>query len=70
MYFFQLGVSPQYQGKGYGKEILNLIIQDLKSTAIEKISIEVDSNNQIAFNLYRKCGFQVETSFGYFRKAN
>jgi len=65
---FGLGISPQHQGKGYGKELLNLILEDLKKKDIKNVFIEVDSTNKNAFNLYLKCGFEVETSYDYHRK--
>lgn len=65
---FGLGIAPQYQGKGFGRELLNLIAADLKNKGIENITIEVDSTNKNAFNLYKKFGFEVETSFDYYRK--
>jgi len=66
---FGLGISPQHQGKGYGKELLNLILEDLKKKDIQNVFIEVDSTNKNAFNLYLKCGFEVETSYDYYRKS-
>lgn len=66
---FGLGVVPQYRGKGFGREILNLIVADLKNRGRENITIEVDSTNKNAFNLYKKFGFEVETSFDYYRKS-
>ncbi len=65
---FGLGVVPKCQGKGFGRQILNLILVDLKDKGIENITIEVDSTNENAFKLYKKCGFEVETSFNYYRK--
>jgi ribosomal protein S18 acetylase RimI-like enzyme len=65
---FGLGISPKHQGKGFGKEILNLILKDLKKKDIQNVSIEVDSTNKNAFNLYVKCGFEIETSYNYYRK--
>ncbi len=65
---FGFEVSPQYQGKGFGRAILKRILTDLKNRGRENITIEVDSTNKNAFNLYRKCGFEVETSFDYYRK--
>ena len=65
---FGLGISPKYQGKGLGKEFLNLILEDLKKKEIQNVSIEVDSSNKNAFNLYVKCGFEVETTYDYYRK--
>jgi ribosomal protein S18 acetylase RimI-like enzyme len=65
---FGLGISPQYQGRGLGKELLNLILNDLKKKNIQNVSIEVNSRNKNAFNLYLKCGFEIETSYDYYRK--
>lgn len=68
-YIFGFGVSPKYQGQGFGKEILKLMLKDMKNNAIENIAIEVEDTNTRAFNLYKKCGFKLETSFNYFRKG-
>lgn len=67
-YIFGLGIIPKYQGKGFGKAMLKLLLKDLVEQNIEKIMIEVDSENEKAFNLYKKCGFEIETAFEYFRK--
>jgi ribosomal protein S18 acetylase RimI-like enzyme len=67
-YIFGLGIIPEYQGKGFGKAMLELLLKDLIEENIEKIMIEVDSENENAFNLYKKCGFEIETAFEYFRK--
>lgn len=68
-FLFGVGVSPQYQGKGFGKEIMNLLLSDLHRRGIENIAIEVDSTNDNAYNLYLKCGFEVEASVDYYRKS-
>ncbi|UOY92589.1 GNAT family N-acetyltransferase [Ectobacillus sp. JY-23] len=63
------GVSPHYQGQGLGKEILHCILEDLHGKGIEQITIDVHSTNQGAFHLYKACGFHVEATFHYYRKA-
>ncbi|WMJ87869.1 GNAT family N-acetyltransferase [Anaerocolumna sp. MB42-C2] len=65
---FGLGITPQYQGKGYGQIIMKLLLKKLKSSEKDNITIEVDSSNDRAFKLYKKLGFIVETSFDYYRK--
>lgn len=65
---FGFGITPEFRGKGYGYELLHLIVEQLRQSGIRKIVIEVDSNNTHAFNLYRKFGFQIETAFEYYRK--
>lgn len=66
---FGLGIVPKYQGKGYGKGMLELLLKYLQEKRIENITIEVNSDNERAFNLYRKCGFEVQTAFEYYRKS-
>jgi len=65
---FGLGISPPFQGKGLGKELLNLILEDLENRGIQNITIEVDSTNKNALNLYIKSGFGIETSYAYYKK--
>jgi ribosomal protein S18 acetylase RimI-like enzyme len=67
-YIFGFGIIPKYQGKGFGKAMLKLILKDLIEQNVEKILIEVNSENERAFNLYKKYGFEVQTAFEYFRK--
>lgn len=67
-YIFGFGIIPKYQGKGFGKASLQLMLKELAEQKIEKIVIEVDSKNESAFNLYKKCGFEVQTSYEYYRR--
>ncbi len=61
------GIIPEYRGKGLGKEMLLQITENLISKGYKDIIIEVDSKNQAAFELYKKCGFKVAVSYDYFR---
>jgi len=65
---FGFGIVPEFRSKGYGHDLLHLIIEQLRQRGIREIVIEVDSTNKHAFNLYQKCGFQVETAYEYYRK--
>lgn len=65
---FGFGIDEKFRGKGYGKQILNLIINKLISEGKRNITLEVDSNNEIAFNLYKKTGFETDVAFQYYRK--
>lgn len=66
---FGLGIAPKHQGKGYGKDMLLLAVQELKNRGFEKISLEVNSINDKAFHLYQKYGFEVRAQFDYYRLA-
>ncbi|HZK83305.1 MAG TPA: GNAT family N-acetyltransferase [Desulfosporosinus sp.] len=65
---FGFGITPEFRSKGYGYELLHLIVEQLRQSDIREIVIEVDSNNTHAFNLYQKFGFTIETAFEYYRK--
>ena len=55
-----LGVIKSFRGKGIGKELLNSCLNLAKSTDIEKIELEVFSDNNIAIKLYESVGFRQE----------
>nr|WP_319489957.1 GNAT family N-acetyltransferase [uncultured Caproiciproducens sp.] len=61
---FGVGISPAYQGKGYGREMLNRLLEQLMHESGE-ISLEVSSSNGIAYHLYITSGFQIKTQFDY-----
>ena len=55
-----LGVIKSFRRKGIGKELLNSCLNLAKSTDIEKIELEVFSDNNIAIKLYESVGFRQE----------
>lgn len=65
---FAFGVKPEFRNKGYGYELLHLIVEQLTQSGVQEIVIEVDSDNTDAFNLYQKFGFKIETAYEYYRK--
>ena len=52
-------ISKDYQSKGYGKELLEYLINYLKDNNSKSIYLEVNYNNIRAINLYKKYGFEV-----------
>jgi len=65
---FGLGIVPEYRGKGFGKELLHLIIERLWQMGKTQIMIDVNSENAQALELYKKSGFKIEVAFEYYRK--
>ncbi len=54
-----IGVLPDYRGKGYGKELLQQVVNALKeNSGIKNIHLEVVKDNLIAINLYKELGFE------------
>ncbi|AET66488.1 acetyltransferase [Desulfosporosinus orientis DSM 765] len=64
---FGLGIIPEYQGKGYGKELLCSVIDRLLLAGKAHITIEVNSDNTNAYMLYKKTGFYVDVAYEYYR---
>lgn len=65
---FGLGILPEYQGRGFGRELLHQIVSDLLKKNYKNITLEVNSNNKRAFNLYKSSGFEIKTAIDYYRK--
>ena len=53
-----ISINADYQRKGYGKRLLNLLIKDLKNREIRQIILEVRESNQIAISFNLKQGFE------------
>ena len=51
-------VSPDHQGKGFGKYQLESIKNKAESELMNRILLEVRASNKTAKNLYLKSGFQ------------
>ncbi|MBB6623793.1 GNAT family N-acetyltransferase [Clostridium gasigenes] len=66
---FGLGILEECRGVGNGKAMVRGLLKQLEEDHIEDIIIEVDSKNEIAYNLYLSCGFEAEMTFGYYRKS-
>lgn len=49
---------PDYRKKGIGESLLEYAIEDMKKNQCTSVSLEVDTNNVEAINLYLKCGFK------------
>lgn len=49
---------PEYMGKGYGKDLLEQAVQELKVMGFKKIFIWVLEDNHRARHFYKKCGFE------------
>lgn len=61
------GVRSELQGKGYGRAILQQVTRRLKEQSIDKISLEVEMDNENALFLYTSSGFKVVSGYDYFR---
>ncbi|MEE2774933.1 MAG: GNAT family N-acetyltransferase [Pseudomonadota bacterium] len=66
-----VAVLPAYQNQGIGKTLVNDILLDLSSHGIEKVFLEVASNNITAISIYNSYGFKsCRTRKNYYRTEN
>jgi ribosomal protein S18 acetylase RimI-like enzyme len=63
---YGIGISPECQGNGYGRELLNLLLEQILLENPCEISLEVSSTNTVAYQLYRTNGFHVKTQYDYY----
>ena len=58
MEIVNLYVDPEYQGNGFGDDIMDLVIDLCKKNKIVNLSLEVRKSNIKAINLYKKHGLK------------
>jgi ribosomal protein S18 acetylase RimI-like enzyme len=63
---YGFGVRPQYQGRGYGRQMLQDIIHVLRAESQKSIMLDVETDNTNAVGLYLSCGFEIRTTYGYY----
>jgi ribosomal protein S18 acetylase RimI-like enzyme len=63
-------VRPEYRGRGYGRLMLEYIIQKIKQDdESQTIMLEVETTNHHAIGLYGSCGFHITTTYEYFNRT-
>ena len=55
---YSLAVLPEHRGKGFGKALLAVCLEDLRSTGAKSIHLEVGVENVSAASLYESFGFR------------
>ncbi len=54
----ELYISPDFRSKGFGKKVVQFLLDEYKDKAA-RIRLEVASSNQSAIGLYHRFGFEV-----------
>lgn len=63
---FDLGLKKEFRNKGYGKRLLETAIEFLsKKENVEEINLLVISKNKLAYEMYKKRGFEDKYIFSY-----
>lgn len=54
-----LAIHPDFQRQGLGTLLLNKLLESAQKKGLERATLEVGENNQLALNLYKKFGFTI-----------
>lgn len=60
MGIFNVFVEPKYRGRGLGEHLMRVIFHWGKSVNVSRAYLNVDSDNSVAIELYRKIGFVLD----------
>lgn len=58
-FIYEFVIDEALRGKGYGKQALAAMDEELKSKNVESVGLHVFGDNIAAQELYRKAGFQI-----------
>jgi ribosomal protein S18 acetylase RimI-like enzyme len=62
--------AQRCRGKGMAGAILKALATQAQSRGLERVFLQVDTNNSAALALYQKAGFQTEWTYHYWRPAH
>ncbi len=65
-YIYDVGISPMYQGKGFGKALMAEVCQFCKQNNFEDAYVEAESDDIDAVNFYRRTKFTTEMNATHF----
>lgn len=65
-----MGLVEEFRGQGLGSKLLKEVLAHAKRFGLEKVELQVYSNNQPAIALYRKFGFEDEGLLRHYRKLD
>lgn len=60
-----LAVSPSYQKKGYGRDIMKAAEEKLKAIGCPKLNIQVRTTNTGVIEFYKRIGFASDNVIGF-----
>jgi mycothiol synthase len=63
------GILPEYQGRGFGKRLLRIGLEDMRDKEFNTVELTVDEANRPAFALYDSFGFREKFTSLWYEKT-
>ena len=63
---YALEVRLGYRGRGYGRQMLEEAIRNIRAETQKHIMLDVETDNTNAIGLYLSCGFEIKTTYDYY----
>jgi ribosomal-protein-alanine N-acetyltransferase len=60
-YLADFGIRESYRGRGFGSSFLRHVLVAVQEDGLRRVSLTVDTHNDVAIRLYRKHGFKIAT---------
>jgi len=65
-YIYDVGIAPNYQGKGYGKALMAEVCTFCEQNGFEDAYVEAESEDTDAINFYRKTNYSTQIQATHF----
>lgn len=65
-YIYDVGIAKAYQGKGYGKALMEEVCRYCKENGFEEAYVEAEADDTDAVNFYRKTNYSSEMNAIHF----
>lgn len=56
-----IAVKEESRRLGIGTKLIKYVLDGVKDTLVNSVSLEVDTKNEVAINLYEKFGFKIKS---------
>lgn len=60
---FGIGIADAFQGRGLGRQLMDAILEFARNSNISRINLTVVQDNDIAWRLYQRRGFEITGEF-------
>jgi ribosomal protein S18 acetylase RimI-like enzyme len=67
-YFYRLAVDPQYQGKGFGRKLVEALEKRFIQKGVSRIFIMVNQENTKVLPFYNALGYEIKKYFTLSKK--